>query len=432
MDAPEGSTMKKKLLIAAAFLTVLVCVGISLPLLNSRIPEAGVKADDTSESSQNAVPAKNKKLSGLQKIDGKYYYYVKGEAVTDTYRKVNVNGVNYYYYFQEDGSAFTDGYRKVVSNGNTYYCYFRKNGRAYANGLKKLNINGVNYYFYFNKYGRAVTDKLKKVTTSSGETAYYYFKSNGRAAMNCFKEIDGKKYYFRENGQASAGGKRMISHYLCYFDDDGVLTRRIDTNKKMIALTYDDGPSKYTTEVLDVMEKYGTVCTFFIVGSRVSSYPDTVKREAELGCELANHTYEHEYLDTLDSDSEVIDQIEKCNDVIEELTGIRPNLLRAPGGRRDEHIDSLMGMPDILWSVDTLDWSTKDTDATIQSVKDEAKDGAIILMHDLHESTCNGAETIVKWLLDEGYQLVTVDEMAACRGITLENGERYYSMSPAN
>jgi peptidoglycan/xylan/chitin deacetylase (PgdA/CDA1 family) len=197
----------------------------------------------------------------------------------------------------------------------------------------------------------------------------------------------------------------------------------------MIALTYDDGPSKYTDEVLDVMEKYGTVCTFFIVGNRVSSYPDAVKREAELGCELANHTYDHEYLDKLDSNSKVTDQIEKCNDVIENLTGIRPTLLRTPGGRRNETIDSIMGMPNILWSVDTLDWKTRDTDATIKAVKEGAKDGAIILMHDLHESTCDAAETIVKWLLDEGYQLVTVNELADCRGVTLENGTRYYSMS---
>jgi peptidoglycan/xylan/chitin deacetylase (PgdA/CDA1 family) len=87
-----------------------------------------------------------------------------------------------------------------------------------------------------------------------------------------------------------------------------------------------------------------------------------------------------------------------------------------------------MGMPNILWSVDTLDWKTKDTDATIKAVKENAADGAIVLMHDLHESTCDGAESIVKWLLDEGYQLVTVSEMADCRGITLENGTRYYSM----
>jgi peptidoglycan/xylan/chitin deacetylase (PgdA/CDA1 family) len=404
-------------------------VGIPSLSYGVRLHAENAKTTESAEATESEVPAKNKKLSGLQKIDGKYYYYVKGEAVTSTYRKVNVNGVNYFYYFQKDGSAFTDGYKKVTYKGNTYYCFFKKNGRAYTDGLKKVKINGVNYYFYFNKSGRAVTDQLKKVTTSSGKTAYYYFKSNGRAAMNCFKEVNGNKYYFRENGQACTEGKRKISHYLCYFDENGVLTRRIDTNKKMIALTYDDGPSKYTDEVLDVMEKYGTVCTFFIVGNRVSSYPDAVKREAELGCELANHTYDHEYLDKLDSNSKVTDQIEKCNDVIENLTGIRPTLLRTPGGRRNETIDSIMGMPNILWSVDTLDWKTRDTDATIKAVKEGAKDGAIILMHDLHESTCDAAETIVKWLLDEGYQLVTVNELADCRGVTLENGTRYYSMS---
>jgi peptidoglycan/xylan/chitin deacetylase (PgdA/CDA1 family) len=415
--------MKKKWLIAAVTAVVLLCVGgLAVSLGGSSVNGAKASDSDTTE--------KSKSVNGLQKTDGAYYYYVKGKAVTDTYRKVNVNGVNYYYYFQSDGSAFTGGYRKVTYKGDTFYCYFQKNGRAYTGGLKKVSINGVNYYFYFNKNGRAVTDQLKKVTTSSGDTAYYFFRSNGRAAMNCFKEVDGKMYYFRENGQACVGGKHKISHYMCYFGEDGALTRRIDINKKMIALTYDDGPSKYTSELLDVMEKYNTVCTFFIVGNRVSTYADTVRREAELGCELGNHTYDHELLDTLDSDEEIVEQIENCNDAVEEASGIRPSLLRSPGGRRTDEIDLLMGMPNILWSVDTLDWKTKDTEATIQAVKDDAKDGAIILMHDLHESTCDAAESVVTYLLGEGYQLVTVSEMADCRGVELVDGQRYYSMSP--
>lgn len=93
-------------------------------------------------------------------------------------------------------------------------------------------------------------------------------------------------------------------------------------------------------------------------------------------------------------------------------------------------VDETIGMPNILWSVDTLDWKTRDTDATIKSVKEEAYDGAIILMHDLHEATTDAAKTIVPYLIDQGYQLVTVSEMAECRGVELEDGTRYYSMRP--
>ncbi|MCI5856202.1 MAG: polysaccharide deacetylase family protein [Agathobacter sp.] len=420
--------MKKKWVIAFAVLFVLMCAGIPFLHLGRTISPETASAAQTKEETAST---KNKKLTGLQKIDGKYYYYVKGEAVTSTYKKVNINGVNYYFYFQKDGSAYTEGYRKVTSDsGKTYYCFFKKNGRAYADGLKKVAINGVNYYFYFDKNGRAVTDKLKKVTDSRGNVASYYFRSNGRALTNSFKVIDGSKYYFMENGKACTEGKHNISHYLCYFDENGALTRRIDKNKKMIALTYDDGPSKYTYKVLDVMEEYNSVCTFFIVGNRVSSYKDFVKREAELGCELANHTYDHEILTKLDSRDEIREQVEKCNDTIEALTGIRPKLVRTPGGGRNDMVDDTIGMPNILWSVDTLDWKTRDTDATIKSVKEEAYDGAIILMHDLHEATTDAAKTIVPYLIDQGYQLVTVSEMAECRGVELEDGTRYYSMRP--
>ena len=419
--------MKKKLLIAFAVLVLLLCVGI--PAIGFG-HGSSLKAAGTEETTETVTPAKNKKLSGLQKIDGKYYYYVKGEAVTDSYRKVNINGVNYYFYFQKDGSAFTEGYKKVTSKGKTYYCYFKSNGRAYTDGLKKVKINDVNYYFYFDKNGRAVTDKLKKVTASNGEAAYYYFKSNGRAATNCFKVVDDKKYYFKENGKACTSGKHTISHYICYFDEKGVLTRRIDKNKKMVALTYDDGPSKYTYKVLDVMEEYNAVCTFFIVGNRVSSYQDVVKREYELGCELANHTYDHEILTKLNSKDDIIEQVEKCNDTLEKLTGERPKIMRTPGGGRNETVDSAIGMPNILWSVDTLDWKTRDTDATIKAVKEEVTDGAIVLMHDLHDPTTEAAKTIVPYLIEEGYQLVTVSELAECRGIELEDGTRYYSMRP--
>ena len=424
----RGITMKKKCMIAFAGLVVLLCVGIPFLHFERTIsPEVASAA----QSTEQTAPEKDKNLKGLQKIDGKYYYYVKGKALTNTYKRVNISGINYYFYFQKDGSAYTDGYKKVTApDGNTYFCYFKKNGRAYNNGLKKVTINGVNYYFYFNKYGRAVTDTLKKVTDSKGNAALYYFRANGRALTNSFKDIDGNKYYFKNNGKACTEGKHNISHYLCYFDENGVLTRRIDKNKKMIALTYDDGPSKYTYKVLDVMEEYNSVCTFFIVGNRVSSYKDFVKREAELGCELANHTYDHEILTKLDSRDEIKEQVEKCNDTIEELTGIRPKLVRTPGGGRNEMVDETIGMPNILWSVDTLDWKTRDTDATIKSVKEEAYDGAIILMHDLHEATTDAAKTIVPYLIDQGYQLVTVSEMAECRGVELEDGTRYYSMRP--
>jgi peptidoglycan/xylan/chitin deacetylase (PgdA/CDA1 family) len=415
----EADNMKKKLIRTITFLIVILAAGTFLLFWGSKF---------IIKESQEIAAAKN----GLRNIDGKYYYYEKDKPVTDTLRRVSSGGRTSLYYFQADGSAYTDGYRKVTVNGKTGYFYFRKDGRAVTNGLKKVKINGKSCYFYFDRMGRAVTDRLQKVRTADGSTETYYFGKSGRAVTGRFVSVDDKKYFFGRDGRAYTDGRYMASHYLCYFDGDGAITRRIDANGKLVALTYDDGPSQYTETLLDTMEEYGAVCTFFIVGSRVDWYPDTVKRAAELGCQMGNHTYGHQYLDKLDTDEEVIAQIEDSNDEIEDASGVRPKVLRTPGGRTNDHINSIMGMPNILWSVDTRDWETKDTDSTIANVESDVKDGSIVLMHDLYESTCNAAATIVPWLLEQGFQTVTIDEMAACRGVTLENGERYYSMYPQN
>ena len=296
-------------------------------------------------------------------------------------------------------------------NGHLFY---------YKDGVKLKNtwktVNGSKYYF--GKSGKAYVGKRKV------GKATYYFAVNGKRKTG-WRTINGKKYYFSPKNGKMVTGKKTISHYLCYFNEKGVLTRKIDKNKKMVALTYDDGPSIYTPRILKTLKENNSVATFFVVGNRVPMYSDTVKKAYDMGCEIGNHTYEHKSLPNL-SETEVKRQISKTNKEVKKAIGEKPVIMRPTGGATNTNIKKWVGMPSIIWSVDTLDWKTRNADSTRRAVLNRVKDGDIVLMHDLYSATATASETIIPELVRRGYQLVTVSELAECRGGMKETGA-YYS-----
>ena len=296
-------------------------------------------------------------------------------------------------------------------NGHLFY---------YKDGVKIKNawktVNGSKYYF--GKSGKAYVGKRKV------GKATYYFAVNGKRKTG-WRTINGKKYYFSPKNGKMVTGKKTISHYLCYFSEKGVLLRKIDKNKKMVALTYDDGPSIYTPRVLKTLKENNAVATFFVVGNRVPTYSDTVKKAHDMGCEIGNHTYEHKSLPNL-SETEVKRQISKTNKEVKKAIGEKPVIMRPTGGATNTNIKKWVGMPSIIWSIDTLDWKTRNADSTRRAVLNRVKDGDIVLMHDLYSATATASETIIPELVRRGYQLVTVSELAECRGGMKETGA-YYS-----
>lgn len=218
--------------------------------------------------------------------------------------------------------------------------------------------------------------------------------------------------------------KRNTTFYLSYYDMNGKLIRSIDKRKKMVAITYDDGPSVSTDKILDTLKKYNCVATFFVIGNQVEDFSDTIKKAHNQGCEIGNHTYDHELLTTLGK-SEIQYQINSTNNLIADITGTSPKLMRPPCGLNDCWTDSNIPMPLILWSIDTLDWKTLNPSSTIEAVLRDVKDGDIVLMHDFYAQTATASETIIPSLVAEGYQLVTVSELAECRGVRLEPGSKY-------
>ena len=193
----------------------------------------------------------------------------------------------------------------------------------------------------------------------------------------------------------------------------------------MVALTFDDGPGYYTNDLLDLLEQYNAKATFFMIGQEVENYPSAVLREHEMGMEQGNHSWDHKTLTHL-SPEDIEWEFRKTNDTISSITGDSIELFRAPGGGlNDDVYANSLGMKSILWSIDTLDWETKNAQQTYDTVINNVQDGDIILMHEIYEASLNAAKMIIPKLQEMGYQLVTVSELAAAKGVSMETGVSY-------
>lgn len=208
---------------------------------------------------------------------------------------------------------------------------------------------------------------------------------------------------------------------------------KVDPTKPMVCLTFDDGPKASTTlELLDILEENDARATFFVVGDALKgkSAEAIIRRELELGCQVGNHTANHENFRKI-SDEEIVAQIEGVNDVLKGWGLPATSTVRPPYGAWNNHVRDVVQYPMARWNVDTLDWETKDPESTIQCVLyDEVKkaaDGDIILMHDIHPETVEACRTIIPELKARGFQLVTMEEMFAAKGIPYEAGKVYYS-----
>lgn len=193
---------------------------------------------------------------------------------------------------------------------------------------------------------------------------------------------------------------------------------------KAVALTFDDGPSEYTHQILDTLEKYNASATFFIVGCRISIYQDTILRMKDLGMEIGNHTYDHTILTELSNES-IIEQKNKTNDELWALTGQPVTLFRPPCSLINDNVLSNFNMSAILWSLDTADWASSDPESIVNTVMNKVKDGDIIIMHDLSKTSEKAAVRLIPLLSEAGFKISSVGELAKERNIKLERGVCY-------
>lgn len=200
--------------------------------------------------------------------------------------------------------------------------------------------------------------------------------------------------------------------------------------KKLIALTFDDGPGPYTNRLLDGLAERNVHATFFELGMRAEEYDQTTRRIYAEGHQVAQHGYDHPTL-TTQSDEKVRWQIDHTRDILNEILGQNfTYYVRPPYGDCNSRVLSLLNAPAIFWSVDPVDWRDRDADTVRDRIVSNAYDGAIILCHDIYSTTVDGALMAIDKLKADGYEFVTVSELFRRRGVTPQNGERYSSCKP--
>lgn len=187
--------------------------------------------------------------------------------------------------------------------------------------------------------------------------------------------------------------------------------RKIECDRvKCVALTFDDGPGPYTARLLDTLKKNGARATFFMLGENVGAHRDIVRRMALEGQEVANHSWSHPNLTTLSS-AEVRSQIQRTQKAVKDASGVAPTLVRPPYGSTNKRVERAIGMPLVLWSVDTLDWRYRDAARDARVGVKEPKTGGIVLFHDIHKPSVDSIPKVVDGLRERGFTFVTVSEL---------------------
>ena len=200
-------------------------------------------------------------------------------------------------------------------------------------------------------------------------------------------------------------------------DDTQTCLYEQNERSNKIALTFDDGPHpKITNDILETLEKYNIKATFFVIGKNVDLYQNQLIKIHELGHEIGNHTNSHKQLTSLSKD-EVAKEIKLCHDKVLRLTGVQMKVFRPPCGKINKSIHEIinkMGYQEVLWSIDTHDWSHETTENILKNVSKNVIGGDIVLFHDYISgkySTVDVLNILIPMLLEQGYEFVTISEL---------------------
>ncbi len=205
---------------------------------------------------------------------------------------------------------------------------------------------------------------------------------------------------------------------------------RVDTGEnKVVALSFDAawGADK-TQGIIDILNKYNIKATFFLVGFWVDKYEDEVKKLAENGFDIGNHSHNHLKMSTLQAES-IVEEIEYVNKKVENLTGKRPYVFRAPFGDYNNKLIenvSKLNMQAVQWSIDTLDWKGINANEILKRVKSKVSFGDIILFHNNSDHVLDALPKVIEYLIEGGYTFQTVSELVYKNGFTIDvNGVQH-------
>ena len=205
-------------------------------------------------------------------------------------------------------------------------------------------------------------------------------------------------------------------------------TERVLIGKKLVALTFDDGPSNLTTpRLLDILWEKDVPATFFMLGPQARNNPDIVKRAEKERHVVASHTMYHQNLPRIPAAAAAAD-IGEARDVLNSILGHPVAYTRPPYGNISDIVRSAAGTPLILWSVDTLDWQNRNPEMILANVRNQISDGGIILMHDIYDTSVDAVSSVIDELRKDGYEFATIPEIVKLRGLKLDNGAAYRNL----
>lgn len=196
---------------------------------------------------------------------------------------------------------------------------------------------------------------------------------------------------------------------------------------KYVALTFDDGPKRGTTDVLlDGLRERGVSATFFLIGSQIAANRDLVARMAAEGHQVGNHTWSHRRLQG--AGKAVLEaELGRTDELLTAILGEGDYWVRPPYGQLEEWERTLVDVPLVQWNVDTRDWESRDADKVVAAILEAAEPGSIILLHDIYDTSVEAALRAVDALQREGYWFVTVEELLQLYGVEPQPGALYRS-----
>lgn len=314
--------------------------------------------------------------------------------------------------------------------------------KHYSNISFEVNYidNIINIFFTINNkdYYNINYDYKKRKFISNN----YFIDFNKKSLLNMFKDKYSTYIYniIKKNNFKNSHIRIYNKSIYLYFD--GSLFKDINydvyilykgevntfsNNDKIVMITFDDGPSIYTKEIVKTLIANNSKATFFFLGNRMKYNISKVKEIYSLGMEIGSHTYSHKNLVSLNK-NEIIDEINSTNIIYNEITYSNIKYTRPPYGNYNKKVLNLINTPIILWDIDPLDWMTQDSEKTYKKIIENVHDGSIILMHDIYKETLEALKMILPVLNEMGYKMLTITEGAYIKNIKLENGKIYRNL----
>lgn len=341
-------------------------------LVNINYPVTGTELDINIKNDIKNIYNNYQYINGELNID---YLYYKIDSLISVSLFIYVNGENV-----KKNYVKTYFYNNKISNIKNLIDINKLN-KILINKIKNTNLNieiSDNYEFSFDN-----------------TNLYIYFNYDNNYETTNIPLSDLNIFFEKE--------KKVINEII-------LPDNNINYNDKVIALTFDDGPSKYTDKLIEYLYQNDCKATFFILGNKVKNYQDILNKSISYGNEIGNHSYNHKWLIKLKKD-EIIDQINKTQNLIYEYTGYIPTLLRPTYGSINSTLSNSTNLNIVLWNVDTLDWKYKSIDKIVAKATKNLKSGNIILMHDIYKRTYDAVKKIVPLLKENGYNCVTISEL---------------------